>query len=890
MSFWRQISRGLRVLTHRSAADQEVADEVQHYIEQATSSLVAGGMTPDAARRAAQLEYGNQTQVREQVRSYGWENWLANFFADLRYAARRLYRTPGFTVVSVVTLALGLGACTAIFSAVYPVLFAPLPYPEPRRILMVWDSDEGQRSMVTFHTWREAAQRNHSFENLAAADVPPWRPTITSTSTTQPERLDGQRVTANYFRVLGAAPAIGRDFQPADDVLNGPKVVILSDALWRRRFGADAEIVGRQIALDGDLWTVIGVMPRTFENVVAPLARIWRPMQYDTEHASATNTREWGHHMQMLGRLRAGVTVEAARRDLNEIARNRLAEFPRPPWANLTAGFISSELQSEITRTVRPALLAILGAVLLVLAIACVNVTNLLLARGVQRRGEMSVRVALGAARERLVRQLLTESLLLAAVGGGLGVLIAQFAVRTLVALAPADLPRLSAIAVNAPAFAFALAVTTLIGISVGLVPAVHATRTDIQTGLRQSSRQAIGGHQFVRRALVIAEVSLALVLLVSAGLLLRSIERLFAVDTGFRAAQLLTMQVQEAGAKYDADMARYQFFEQAREAVERVPGVTGAAFTNQLPLSGDLEGYGAEFDTDANSGDDTNVLRYAVSPNYFATMGIPLRRGRLLNADDSSGKTTAVVISESLAKRKFPGVDPIGHGIRIGPASGDAKQPWSVIVGVAGDVKQSSLGTTRVDAVYTTAPQWFWVDNPMSMVIRGSGDVAALAPAIRRAIWSVDKDQPIVRVATMEQLLATSEAQREFALILFEAFAIIALILAATGIYGVISGSVTERIREIGVRSALGATRANVVAMILKQGMSLTGLALLIGLAGAMATSRALVTLLFDVGPLDAATYVGVVALLVCVSALACWLPAWRAAKVDPSQTLRAE
>jgi predicted permease len=888
MSLWRQLTRGLRALANRSATDQEAADEVQHYLEQATAELMAEGLSATEARRAAQLQFGNVTALQEQVRSYGWENLVESLSSDARYAARRLRQSPGFTAVAVLTLALGLGACTAIFSTVYPVLFAPLPYPQPSRIMMVWDSNEGERSDVTFHTWREVAQRTHSFEAIAAADAPLWQPTMTSA--TQPERFDGQRVTADYFRVLGVHPALGRDFQPSDDRLNGPKVVILSDALWRRRFQGDPSIVGQQITLDGDLWTVIGVMPPAFENLLAPLAQIWRPMQYDTEHASEFGTREWGHHLQMVGRLRDGVSPELARRDLNEIARSPVPQFPRPPWANLKFGFIGNALQGEITRTVRPALLAILGAVLLVLAIACVNVTNLLLARGAQRRGEMSVRVALGAAPARLVRQLLTESLLLAAIGGALGLLVAQFAVRTLVALAPADLPRAGAIAVNGAVFAFALAVTTVIGLAVGLVPAMHATRDDVQSGLRQSARQSVGGHPFTRRMLVVAEVALALVLLVSAGLLLRSLERLFSVDTGFRAAQLLTMQVQQAGRKYEPDPARYQFFERAREAVERVPGVTAVAFTSQLPLSGDLDGYGVDFENEFNAQDDAGVFRYAVSPNYFETMGIPLRKGRLLDAHDTAGAAMAVVISESLASRKFPGRDPIGSGIHIGPASGNPKEPWAIIVGVVGNVRQSSLAQGHTDAVYTTPMQWYWVDNPMSMVIRGSGDVATLAHAIRRAIWSVDKDQPIVRVATMDQLVAASESQRHFALVLFETFAIMALVLAATGIYGVISGSVTERTREIGVRAALGATRANIVALVLRQGMVLTGLALLIGLAGAMAASRALVTLLFGVGPLDAATYAGVVALLVCVSALACWVPAWRAAQVDPSVTLRAE
>ena len=888
MSFWRQLTRGLRSLAHRRDADRDVADEVEYYFEQATEELVARGHSPEEARRAARLGLGSTTLAREDLRSYGWENILASLLSDLSYAARRLRRSPGFTAVSIITLALGLGACTSIFSAVYPVLFAPLPYPQPSRIMMVWDSNEGERSAVTFHTWREVAQRNHSFERAAAADAPLWQPAITSA--TQPERLDGQRVTADYFRVLGVSPAIGRDFQPADDRLDGPKVVILSDALWRRRFQGDPAIVGQQITLNGELWTVIGVMPRDFENLLAPAARLWRPMQYDTENASNFNTREWGHHLQMLGRLRPEVSPELARRDLNEIARSPLPGFPRPPWANLKFGFIGNALQDEISRPVRPALLAILGAVLLVLAIACVNVTNLLLARGAQRRGEMSVRVALGAGRERLLRQLVTESLLLAAVGGALGILVAHAAVRSLVALAPRDLPRAGAIAVNGAVFVFALAVTTLIGLLVGLIPALQATRQDVQSGLRHGLRQSLGGHQFTRRTLVVAEVALALVLLVSAGLLLRSLDRLLSQNAGFRAGELLTMQLQESGQKYDSDAARYRFFELARQAAERVPGVAAAAYTSQLPLSGDRDGYGVEFENDSNPQDDVAALRYAVSPNYFNTMGIPLRRGRLLTSQDTVGPARAVVISESLAKRKFPGQDPLGRGIRIGPGMNDSKEPWAFIVGVVGDVKQTSLAESQAEAVYTTPTQWYWVDNPMSLVVRSHGDVAALAPAIRRAIWSVDKDQPIVRLAVMDQILAASEAQRHFALILFETFAVMALLLAATGIYGVISGSVTERIREIGLRSALGASRANIVSLVLGQGMGLAALGSLIGLAGATAASHAISTLLFGVSRFDGVTYLGVIALLAGVSILSCWLPAWRASRIDPAITLRAE
>jgi putative ABC transport system permease protein len=431
------------------------------------------------------------------------------------------------------------------------------------------------------------------------------------------------------------------------------------------------------------------------------------------------------------------------------------------------------------------------------------------------------------------------------------------------------------------------MGITTLIGLVVGLIPALHASRADLQIGLQQSSRRTAGGHQLTRRTLVVAEVALAIVLLVSSGLLLRSLQRLFAVTPGFDASHLLTMQVQTSGHRFD-DSTTHRFFAEALDAVRRVPGVTAAAFTSQLPLSGDSEKYGMHFESSpsGNLEADDGVFRYAVSPGYFETMGIPLRRGRLLDAHDVAGAPVAILINESFAQHKFLDQDPIGQRVRVGPTDG----PWYTIVGVVGDVKQTSLAVSQADAVYITPTQWFVADRAMSLVVRARVDAAALAPAIRDAIWSVDKDQPIVRLATMDDLLAASAAERRFALILFEAFGIVALALAATGIYGVLSGSVTERTREIGVRLALGASRGNILALVVRQGMTLTGLGVVIGLSGAMVASQAIVTLLFGVSRLDPITYLGVIALLLGVSVIACWVPAWRAARVDPSITLRAE
>jgi len=809
------------------------------------------------------------------------------FIHDFRYALRQLRKNPGFACTAILILGLGIGATAAIFSAVNPILFEPLPYPHASRIVMIWYAgDDGSRIPQTFHTYRELAERSLAFESIAVAN--PWQPTLTGAA--QPERLDGQTVSASYFRTLGVAPAMGRDFQAYDDVLRGPRVVILSNAAWRTHFGADSGILGRNIKLDDDNYTVIGVMPAGFDNVLSPASQFWAPLQYDTGNIALQQTREWGHHLRMVARLQPGVSLLQARSDLDRIAHSPVPEFPRPAWASLEKGLITNTLRDDIASGVRPALLAILGAVLLVLLIACVNVTNLLLARSARRRGEFAMRAALGAGPSRLVRQLLTESLVLATLGGALGMFVAQLGVRALVALSPPELPRIDAIRLDGTVFAFALGITALVGLVLGLIPARHASRSNLHMAVQENSARTAGGQQLTRRTLVVAEVAIALVLLVSAGLMLRSLARLFAVDPGFDSSHVLAMQVQESGHRFDDDAARSRFFTQALEAVRHVPGVSAAAFTSQLPLSGDFESFGVQFQSDPNDNSEAG-LRYAVSPGYFEAMRIPLRRGRLLDEHDVQGAPQAVLLSESFAKRKFPGQDPLGQRVRVGPDIGRADRPWGTIVGVVGDVKQASLALNQSDAFYTSTSQWSWVDREQSLVVRArTGDVATLAPSIKNAVWSVDREQPIVRVATMDSLLATSEAERRFVLILFEAFGVVALVLAATGIYGVLSGSVTERMREIGVRVAVGATRGDILTLIIRQGMALTALGIVIGLLGAVMASHALISLLFGISRLDPATYFAVIALLAGVSVVACGVPAWRAAHVDPVSTLRAE
>jgi Acidobacterial duplicated orphan permease len=892
MSFWLQVSRGLRGLLHRTEQYREINDEVQHYFEELTASYRERGLSDEDARRAAREEYGSLQAAEEQVRTYGWENAVRTFVADLRFAVRQLRRNPGFTTISIVTLGLGIGASTAIFSAVDPILFKPLPYPHPDRILMIWNTWQGSRSEISFGTYQELSQRSHSFESTAIFE--PWQPTMTSRD--EPQRLEGQSVSARFFDVLGVTPFLGRDFRASDEGPNRPKVVILSDRLWRRLFRGDPGAIGQAVKLDGDDYTVIGVMSRGFDDVLSPSTELWTPDRYDSgQIAREFNRWEWGNHLRMVGRIRSGISRGEAIEDLASIARSPWSQFPRPRWASLERGLIVDFLQDGIAHAVKPALLAVFGAVIIVLAIACVNVINLLLARSAQRAGEFAIRGALGASRRRIVRQLVTESMLLTFLGGALGVVGAVAGLRVIVALSPSELPRLNAITFDPAAFLFASALVTTIGLIAGTVPALHISRNDLQSGLQKASRRIASAHFWTRRFLVVAEIALAFVLLVSAGLLVRSMQRLLAVDPGFKPSHLLTIQVVTSGHQFDdrpenptGAERRRRFFEQALDAVRHVPGVESAAFTSLLPLSDDppvIGEYGAQFD-DQDSQSGYNVFRYAVSPGYCATMGIPLIKGRLLDERDTASAPLSALVSESMARHHFGDRNPIGGRFHVGPRN----RPWYTVVGVVGDVKQTSLAIHQEDAVYIPNRQTWFADDTLSFVIRVHGDAAALAPPVKSAIWSVDRDQPIVRVITMDRLMTITEAQRHFILILFEAFGIVALLLAAIGLYGVLSGSIAERIHEIGVRMALGATRGNILAMALRDGMRLTAFGMGVGLCGAFAASRGIESLLFGTSALDPVSWFGMSALLAAVAISACWVPAWRGAKVDPSITLRSD
>jgi putative ABC transport system permease protein len=878
MSIWRRLTRGLRTLTNPSAADRDAADEVQDYLAQATAAHIARGLSHEEARRAARQELGSPASVTQQLREYGWERAVETMVADLRYGARRLRAAPEFTAIAVLTLALGIGATTAIFSVVKPILLEPLPFPEAHRIAMIWEvRSDGSRADGTFGMYRGLVERTRSFAEIAVFKT--WQPVLTRQD--EPERLNGQRVSARYFQVLGVSPILGRPFDTSDDRVSGPNVIVLSDVLWRRRFGGDPTIIGRHLTLDGSSHLVIGIMPRDFENVLAPSAELWAPMQYGMSEG-----RAWGHHLQTVGRLRPGLSLDQASAELNRLGQAVLDE-QHPETYRGGLQFLATSLQDDITRDVKPTLLVTFGAVLLVLVIAGANVTNLLLVRAVDRRDEFTLRAALGAPRRRLVRQLLTESLLLAMSGGVAGVAVALLGVRVLVALSPPNLPRADAIGIDTTVLAFGLGLVTLIGVAIGAIPALQTPGSDPNASVPRAALRTTRRQRAMRRALVVAEVSLALVLLTSSGLLWRSLDRLLAVSVGFDAADLLTLQVQTSASLRD-QAATLNFFAQSLTAVRNVPGVTAAALTSQLPLSGDVDLYGLHVDPPSadDPGEIQGTFRYSVSPGYFQTMRIPLRRGRLFDERDREDAPRVALISESLASRRFQGRDPIGQRVRIGPIDG----PLYTVIGVVGDVKQKSLALNESDAVYTPEAQWRFADAAMSLVVRTHGNAAALVPAIRQAIWSVDRNQPIVRVTMMDGLVAGTVAGRRFALILLQAFAVTALLLTAAGLYGVLAGSVAERTREIGVRSALGASRRSILGLVLREGMVLTGFGIALGLAGALAASQALVTLLFGISPLDPLTYAGVIALMLAVSVVACVTPAWRAVRLDPAITLRAE
>jgi putative ABC transport system permease protein len=803
---------------------------------------------------------------------------VSAFLGDLRHAARLLRRSPGFTVVAVLTLGLGIGATTAIFSVIKPVIIEPLPYPTPGQLAMVWERNRnGSHDNVGFLTIRDLVAQSQSIESAAA--IGSWFAQINAGG--GPERVSGDRVSWTYFRTLGVRPALGRDFRVDEDAPGKYFEVILSHGLWRRAFGGDSAIVGRQIPIGGVPMTVVGVMPAGFQNVISPNAEIWRVLGYRDQPWACRTC----HHLRMLARFKPGVTMEAGLAELDAIHKRLEASYPTE-YASVGAAIVP--VLREVTREYRPALIALSGAVVVLLLIAIANVSSLILARAVRRDEEFAVRAALGAGQGRLTRQLLTESLLLALLGGAFAVVVAAVAIPLLVSQLPSGIPRLDQVRFSGQAFVLASTLIVVATVATGLIPAVQRRAGDLATALRAGRRTAGTNRQVARSSLVVAEVALALMLLVGCGLLARSVAGLLDVKPGFRIANTLTLEINAVGPAYDTDAAIFAYQDRVRQAVSAIPGVVSVAISSQIPLGGNVDRYGVHAVDKVGSNPELSPSgdRYSVTPGFLETMGVTLTSGRDFTAREAMDTTNLVVLlSDALAAELWPGESPLGKIVKLGGINSPPRR----VIGTTANVRSSGLDATRMEQVYSPQRQWS-ADNEAILVVRTESDPEALASTVRRAVHAIDATQPIVRVATMEQLVASTTAQRRLALMLFSAFGATALLLAIAGIYGVLAGRVAERTREIGVRSALGATPRDILGMVVGQGLRLGAVGLVIGLAAAWGLSQFLESMLYGIQPHDPVTLAGVVALLGVVTVAACVIPARRALRVEPTEALRSE
>jgi putative ABC transport system permease protein len=809
---------------------------------------------------------------------------MDNLGQDLRYAFRRILRSPGFSALVIVTLALGMGANTAIFSVVNAVLLRPLPYAEPDQLVTIYhrypsiDLD----ASVSAGGFRDYRDRTRSFTGVAAETG--WGANLTGVG--EPIRITGARVTAQFFDVLGIEPALGRTFNPEEDVPGSNHVVVLSDGLWQRQFGADPGIVGTLIPLNGETYTVIGVMPAGFRDFATRRVELWTPLALTEEQFAAGRTNEY---LFLNARLRPGVDLEQASTEMARFAETLKQETPEQYPANWTLKVVS--FNERATGSIRPALLVLLAAVGFVLLIACANVANLLLARAAGRLREIAVRVALGARRWQLIRQLLAESTMLAIAGAVLGSFIAWAGMRALTAAL--DIPALlgESVTIDTSVLVFTGLLAIVTGILFGLAPAVQTTRTDVQETLREGGRSGVGDRtgRFLRRAFVIAEFGLALSLLAGAGLLIRSFERLQAVNPGFDPDNLLTANLALPAARYSKDKLRTAFFARALAALKTIPGVRGVAATQVLPFGGNwstssfnVEGYQPAEGQPTPWGD----IRI-VSPDFASAMSIPVLQGRFLSEQDGLGTPPVVVIDDELARRYFANRDPLGQHVIFGdPANPDAYRLQ--IVGVVGHTAHEGLDAEKRIQLYVSYRQR--ASAGMSIVLRTQGDPLRYVGPLREAVRSVDPDQPIALPATMTDLIDRSTGQRRLAMLLLGIFASIGLLLAATGIYGVMSYDVTQRAQEMGVRMALGADRRAVLGIVMRQGLMLAAIGTVIGTIGALALTRAVQSQLFGVTASDPQTFTVVVILLVAIGAIATLVPALRATRLDPVEALRQE
>ena len=820
---------------------------------------------------------------------------------DLRFAIRGLARSRGFTLIAALTLALGIGANTAIFSVVNAVLLRPLSYSRPDQLVSVRANLVGRNRRdvpMSEPEYRDISTGVPALHDLAAI----WPININLTGLGEPERIQAAVVSYNYFSLLGTAPILGRDFTKADDQGKIGYVALISYDLWQHRFGGDRTVIGKTVHLDDDPITIIGVMPRGFRHPVesgASPMELWAPIALDNPDTNFVNTRG-ARLFDLIGRMQPGATLDQTRAQLAGLTMRLGRDYPTAYPANLGWQADVVPLAERVVGNARPALLVLLGAVGFVLLIGCSNVANLLLARATTRDREIAIRTALGGSRMRLVRQLLTESLVLATVGGLLGLLLAVWGTSALGHLAAQYLPRARDIGIDTTVLAFTAFLILLTGVGFGLIPALQASRPDLQAALKDAGRTATGGapRTRVRGALVVIEVAVALVLLAGAGLLLRSFQRLISVEPGFNPEHLLTMQVwlpvqndPEKG-RYFTNEQKRAFFSRAQEAVQRTSGVRDAALVSRLVFGDARQSFGGRGDvrfeiegrpTPSGQLQPISDLRF-VTPNYFSTMEIPLLRGRSLSAVTDSSGPKEVVLNRTLAEKYWPGENPIGRRIQVFGPQG----PWVNIVGIVGDVRQVAPETPPREEMFLSSQ--LFPGQQMSFVVRTVGPPEQLGAAVIRAIREADAEQPVFGVKPMEQVIADASAERRFSLLLLTLFAGIALVLSAIGIYGVMAYTTTQRRHEIGIRVALGAGARDVLGLVVGQGMRLVAIGLAIGLFGAWMLSRVLSAQLFGVTARDPLTYVTVATLLGAVALTASYLPARRALRVDPMTALRSE
>jgi putative ABC transport system permease protein len=873
----------IRRIFRRSHAEKALDKELQFHLDRQIADYIAAGMQPSEARRRASLEFGGLDRVKEEVRDTRWETSLENVFRDFRYAARSLRKDRRFAIVAVLALALGIGATTAIFSVVHAALLRPLPYHDPSRL--VWADEylpHFKDWMVPNPEYTNWNLNNRTFAGIAAYD---GGGEANLTGAGDPERIETSGVTANFLSVLGIQPAIGRAFLPDEDRPNGAPAVLLSDSLWRRKFQADPGIVGKTIALDGRAYAVVGVLPASFhfpDKTRDPQCLL--PFQLpDTVNWNTPSMQL----TRVIGRLAPGVSFDQARSDLTRLALQSNLAIPTP-FAHMRDGLQVQviSLHQKLVGDVRTALLVLLFAVLLVLLIACANVANLQLVRTAGRHKELAVRAAIGASRARLVQQLLIEGTALAAMGGVAGLLLAAIGVRFLHVSLPATIAQIGAISVDRPVLLFALAITCLATILFGLAPAFRASNPDVNDALKDGGSFISGyyAQHGLRSALVAAEFTLAFLLLIGSGLLIRSFVRLSSVAPGFDPANVLTVTTELPAAKYSGDPQRQAFFSQVLERVSALPGVRSDAVATRLPFNRfwNSASFLVEGQPEPPPGASLLVFNQQVSSDYFHTMRIPLLAGRSFTASDLAPDSHVIVVSAAFAQRFLPDGAPLSKRVRLGAPT----SPWYVVVGVVGDVRYASLDASPDPQVYL--PYNGENANLASIVIRTDQDPRGLVPLVRAQFAAVDPVQPVFDITTLQQRLDDSIETPRFNMALLAIFASLALVLATIGIYGVISYSVSQRTREIGVRVALGAGRSDILRLILGQGaaMILTGLAL--GLAGSLLLTRYLANLLYGVRPVDPLTIISVAALLTIVALAACYLPARRAVRLDPMTALR--